>query len=334
MNRVFIIAEAGVNHNGNIDIAKRMIDSAAVADVDAVKFQTFRAEYLVSKSAPKAEYQKNSTLRAESQLEMLKKMELDIDSHRILIDYCKEKNIEFLSSAFDLESVDLLNDLGLETFKIPSGEITNLPYLRKIGGLKKQVIMSTGMADMKEVKDALGILIEAGTKKKDITVLHCNTEYPTAIEDVNLLAMLTMKKELGVEVGYSDHTLGIEVPIAAVALGAKVIEKHFTLDRNMEGPDHKASLEPARLGAMVRAIRDVEKALGGGIKNPSVSELKNKAITRKSVVALRDIKKGELFTDENIIPKRPGMGISPMDWDSIINRRAKRDFQCDEMIEL
>jgi len=334
MNRVFIIAEAGVNHNGNIDIAKRMIDSAAVADVDAVKFQTFRAEYLASKSAPKAEYQKNSTLRAESQLEMLKKMELDIDSHRILIDYCKEKNIEFLSSPFDLESVDLLNDLGLETFKIPSGEITNLPYLRKIGKLKKQVIMSTGMADMKEVKDALGILIEAGTKKKDITVLHCNTEYPTAIEDVNLLAMLTMKKELGVEVGYSDHTLGIEVPIAAVALGAKVIEKHFTLDRNMEGPDHKASLEPARLGAMVRAIRDVEKALGGGIKNPSISELKNKAITRKSVVALRDIKKGELFTDENIIPKRPGTGISPMDWDSIINRRAKRDFQCDEMIEL
>jgi len=334
MNRVFIIAEAGVNHNGNIDIAKRMIDSAAVADVDAVKFQTFRAEYLASKSAPKAEYQKNSTLRAESQLEMLKKMELDIDSHRILIDYCKEKNIEFLSSPFDLESVDLLNDLGLETFKIPSGEITNLPYLRKIGKLKKQVIMSTGMADMKEVKDALGILIEAGTKKKDITVLHCNTEYPTTIEDVNLLAMLTMKKELGVEVGYSDHTLGIEVPIAAVALGAKVIEKHFTLDRNMEGPDHKASLEPARLGAMVRAIRNVEKALGGGIKNPSISELKNKAITRKSVVALRDIKKGELFTDENIIPKRPGTGISPMDWDSIINRRAKRDFQCDEMIEL
>jgi len=334
MNNVFIIAEAGINHNGSIDIAIQLIDAAKKAGVDAVKFQTFRAEHLVSISAPKADYQKNNTTRDESQLEMLKKLELDADSHRILIDYCRKKDIEFLSSPFDLESVDLLNELKLETFKIPSGEITNIPYLRKIGSLNKQVIMSTGMADMKEVRDALDTLLIAGTNKEKITILHCNTEYPTVVEDVNLLAMLTLKKELGVEVGYSDHTLGIAVPIAAAALGAKIIEKHFTLNRNMDGPDHKASLEPAELKVMVSAIRDIEKALGNGVKKPSLSETRNKAITRKSIVALRDIKKGELLTEENMISKRPAIGISPIDWDTIINTSAKRDFQRDEIIEL
>lgn len=334
MNKVFIIAEAGVNHNGSIDIAKQLIDAAKNAGTDAVKFQTFRTENLVSIFAPKAEYQKNNTIKDESQFEMLKKVELDINSHRILIDYCRKKGLEFLSSPFDLESVELLNELGLEIFKIPSGEITNLPYLRRIGSLNKKVIMSTGMADMKEVKDALEILLDSGTKKENITVLHCNTEYPTAVEDVNLLAMLTLKKELKVEVGYSDHTLGKEIPIAAAALGARIIEKHFTLNRNMDGPDHKASLEPNELKAMVTAIRKIEKALGNGVKNPSPSEAKNKLTTRKSVVAQRKIKKGELLTEENIISKRPAVGINPMNWDSIINTSAKRDFRRDEIIEL
>jgi N,N'-diacetyllegionaminate synthase len=331
-HKTFIIAEAGVNHNGSIDIAKQLIEAAKDADVNAVKFQTFRAEHFVSISALKAEYQKNYTIESESQLEMLKKLELDVNSHRMLIEYCRKKNIEFLSSPFDLESVDLLYELGLETFKIPSGEITNLPYLRKIGKLKKKIILSTGMANLEEIENALNVLVNTGTPKEIITVLHCNTEYPTALEDVNLLAMLTMKTELDVEVGYSDHTLGIEIPIAAVALGASVIEKHFTLDKNMEGPDHKASLDPDELKQMVRAIRLIEKAMGDGIKKSSQSEQKNKPVVRKSIVAVKDISKGEVFTEENITTKRPGIGISPMMWDEVIGQRANKDYKQDDLI--
>ena len=333
MKKIFIIAEAGVNHNGSLKIAQKMIDAAVDAGADAVKFQTFKAEKVVSKYAQKAEYQKKATTVDESQLEMIKKLELDAATHRILIDYCTKKNIRFLSSPFDFESIDLLNELGLNLFKIPSGEITNLPYLRKIGALKKEIILSSGMADLGEIKDALAVLIGAGTKLKDITVLHCNTEYPTPIEDANLKAMLTIKAAFpGVNIGYSDHTLGIEIPVAAVAMGATIIEKHFTLDKNMEGPDHKASLEPNELKAMVHAIRNVEKALGSGIKIPSHSELKNKPIARKSLVAARSILKGELFTEDNLTVKRPGTGISPMRWDEVIGKQASKDYQQDELI--
>lgn len=334
MNKVFIIAEAGVNHNGSVDIAKKMIDVAAVAGVDAVKFQTFKAEKVISRYAPKAEYQKATTGEADSQMEMVKALELDYNQHVDLLNYCREKGIPFLSTPFDLESIDLLNSLGLETFKIPSGEITNLPYLRKVGKLQKSIILSTGMAEMEEIEDALTELVGAGTAKEKITVLHCNTEYPTPYEDVNLLAMHSIKKAFGVNVGYSDHTLGIEVPIAAVALGAKVIEKHFTLDKTMSGPDHKASLEPEELSTMVRAIRNIEKALGDGIKRPSKSEIKNKPIARKSIVAAMEIKCGEPFNEENITAKRPGTGISPMEWDKVIGKKAIRDFREDELIEI
>ena len=298
-NRVFIIAEAGVNHNGSVEIAKRMVEASSASGADAVKFQTFKAERIVSKSA-------------SSQLDMLKKLELDVDAHEELIEFCRSKNILFLSSPFDLESISLLSNLGIEIFKIPSGEITNLPYLKEIGRLRKKVIMSTGMADLEEAKIALDALMKEGSSKKDITVLHCNTEYPTPVEDANLMAMLTMKEALKVNVGYSDHTLGIEVPIAAVALGATVIEKHFTLDRSMEGPDQAASLEPTEFKAMVSAIRNIEKALGNGNKRPSPSELKNRIIARKSIVALKCIEKGESFTAANITAKRPAKGISPM----------------------
>jgi N,N'-diacetyllegionaminate synthase len=332
--RTFIIAEAGVNHNGRIDLAKRMIDAAVQAGADAIKFQTFTPEKIVSKKAPKAEYQKKTTDKEESQLEMLKKLALDADAHRELVGYCTKKGIMFLSTPFDLGSIDLLNDLGLEIFKIPSGEITNLPYLRKIGSLKKKIIMSSGMADMKEIDKAMQILIEGGASKRNITLLQCNTEYPTPFKDVNLLAMITMKNTLGVRVGYSDHTLGIEMPVAAVALGAKIIEKHFTLDRKMKGPDHKASLEPKELEAMVTAIRNVEIALGNGTKKPSPSDIKNRAIVRKSIVASREIKKGDIFTEKNITSKRPGTGISPMKWYDVIGRKAKRNFKADELITL
>ena len=278
-HKVFIIAEAGVNHNGSLELAKKMIDAAEEAGADAVKFQTFKAEKVVSRYAPKAEYQKKTTTAGESQLEMIKKLELDAAAHQTLIDYCKKRNIQFLSTPFDFESIDLLNELGLDIFKIPSGEITNMPYLRKIGSLKKEIILSTGMANLGEIEDALDVLTGAGTKLKDITILHCNTEYPTPMQDVNLKAMQTIKYAFpGIHVGYSDHTEGIEVSIAAVAMGATIIEKHFTLDKNMEGPDHKASLEPDELKAMVNAIRNIEKALGNGIKKPSPSELKNKPI--------------------------------------------------------
>lgn len=332
--KVFIIAEAGVNHNGSIEIAKKMIDEAKRAGADAIKFQSFKAELLVSKKAEKAEYQKKLTDRNESQFEMIKKLELDEESQKQLFSYCKKKKINFLLSPFDLDSIDLLNKLGLGTFKIPSGEITNLPYLRKLGKLDKKIILSTGMADLGEIEDALDILIVSGTKKENITVLHCNTEYPTPFGDVNLKAMITIKNAFNIEVGYSDHTPGIEIPIAAVALGAVVIEKHFTLDKNMEGPDHKASLEPSELKAMVEAIRNIEKALGDGIKKPSKSEINNKPIARKSLVAIKEIKKAEIFTEENIGIKRPGNGISPMRWDEVIGKTAGKDFKIDDLIEI
>jgi len=334
MKRVFIIAEAGVNHNGSLDIAKKMVDAAVEAGADAIKFQTFQAAELVSKFAPKAEYQQKSTQSNESQLEMIKKLELDLPTHQELLNYCRTQGIKFLSTPFDMPSINLLNDLGLDIFKIPSGEIVTFPYLIKIGGLKKKVILSTGMADLGEIEDALDILIKAGTSKENITVLHCNAEYPSPMSDVNLLAMATIREAFKIKVGYSDHTLGIEVPIAAVALGATIIEKHFTLDRTMEGPDHKASLEPGELKAMVNAIRNIEAALGDGIKRTSPSEQKNKLIARKSIVASRFIKKGEIFSEENISVKRPGSGISPVFWDSVIGRRASKDFQEDELIEI
>jgi N,N'-diacetyllegionaminate synthase len=331
---VFIIAEAGVNHNGSLELAKKLVDKAKEAGADAVKFQTFKTENVVSKNAKKAEYQVENTGSDESQYEMIKKLELGFDEFIELKNYCDKKEIMFLSTPFDDESIEFLYSLGLEIFKIPSGEITNLPYLRKIGSLNRKVILSTGMSDLGEIEDALDVLISAGTKKENITVLHANTEYPTPFEDVNLKAMQTIACAFGVKVGYSDHTLGIEVPIAAVAMGASVIEKHFTLDRNLPGPDHKASLEPNELKAMVEAIRNIEKALGDGIKKPSKSESKNIEIARKSIVAKRDIKRGEKFTEENLTVKRPGNGISPMRWDEIIGKTAVKNYKKDEQIRL
>lgn len=333
MDKVFIIAEAGVNHNGNLDTAIQLINVAVDAGADAVKFQTFKAENLASRFAPKAEYQKRSTNPNESQLNMLKALELDYHAHKRLMAHCKDMKIKFLSTPFDPESVLLLYKLGLEIFKIPSGEITNRPYLEKIGKLKKEVFLSTGMADLGETEDALNILIDAGTQKENITVLHCNTEYPSPYMDVNLRAMLTIKEAFKINVGYSDHTLGIEVPIAAVALGATVIEKHLTMDKNMSGPDHRASLEPNEFKNMVKAIRNIQMALGNGIKQSSPSELKNKITARKSIVAFNNIKQGEIFTEENVAVKRPGTGISPMEWNKIIGKTAQREFQKDEFIE-
>ena len=332
MNKVFIIAEAGVNHNGSIELAKKLIDVAVEAKVDAVKFQTFKAENLVSKNAQKADYQKETTNKEESQFDMIKKLELDVNTHKELISYCRSKNIMFLSTPFDHDSIELLNDLGLEIFKIPSGEITNFPYLRHIGKLGKKVILSTGMADIGEIEDALDILIETGTKKENITVLHANTEYPTPMEDVNLKAMITIGNTFDIAFGYSDHTLGIEIPTAAVALGASCIEKHFTLDKNMEGPDHKASLESDELKAMVKAIRNIELALGSSIKKPSKSEIPNMQIARKSIVVKTQIRKGEILTQDNITIKRPGNGINPMRWDEIIGTVASKDYIEDELI--
>ena len=333
MNEAFIIAEAGVNHNGSIDFAKKLIDAAADSGANAVKFQTFKAEKLVSKNAEKAKYQKeNINDGDDSQFNMLKKLELDVDTHRELISYCKQKNIMFLSTPFDPDSIELLNDLGLEIFKIPSGEITNLPYLRHIGSLNKKVVLSTGMADIGEIEDALDVLMLAGTKKENITVLHANTMYPTPMEDVNLRAMVTIGNAFDIKYGYSDHTLGIEVDIAAVAMGASCIEKHFTLDKNMEGPDHKASLEPDELKAMVKAIRNIELALGSSVKKPSKSETPNIAVARKSIVANTEIKKGEILTEENITIKRPGNGINPMRWDEIVRTVATKDYKEDDLI--
>lgn len=331
MNRVFIIAEAGVNHNGSIELAKRLIDEAARVGADAVKFQSFRAEKLVTDAAQKADYQKETTGKAESQFEMLKKLELDYEKHRELMDYADKRKILFLSSPFDPESIDLLDELGLSLFKIPSGEITNYPYLVKIARLEKKVILSTGMADLGEVEDAIEVLESNGCK--DITILHCNTEYPTPMADVNLLAMKTMEKAFGLPVGYSDHTLGIEIPVAAAAMGASVIEKHFTLDKTMPGPDHRSSLEPHEFSDMVLAIRNIELAMGDGRKKASSSEGKNKEAVRKSIVASREIKAGELLTEENLTVKRPGTGLSPMLWNQVIGRKAFKEFKKDECIE-
>lgn len=332
MKKVFIIAEAGVNHNGSSDIAKELIDAAVKAGADAVKFQTFKAANLVSKTAQKADYQKQTTDVEESQFEMIQKLELDVDAHKELISYCKHKNILFLSTPFDHESIELLHKLGLEVFKIPSGEITNLPYLRHIGSLNKRVILSTGMANLGEIEAAINVIMQAGSNRKNITILHANTEYPTPMEDVNLKAMVTIGNAFNTNYGYSDHTLGIEVPIAAVALGASIIEKHFTLDKNMPGPDHRASLEPHELISMIQAIRNIEQALGSTVKKPSPSETKNKSIARKSLVAKTSIKKGEFFTEENLTIKRPGTGISPMRWDEVIGTKAVNNYQEDDLI--
>ncbi len=333
--RIFIIAEAGVNHNGNLNSAIKMVDAACETGVDAIKFQTFSARNMVSKFAKKANYQKGLKDVTQSQLSMLTKLELDKKSHIKLMEHCAAMGILFLSTPFDVASVDLLNSLGLEIFKISSGDITNFPLLKKIGSFKKKIILSTGMCGLREIEDALLILLDADLSISDITLLHCNTEYPTPFEDVNLRAMLTMKNAFpGVKTGFSDHTLGIEVSIAAAALGAKVIEKHFTLDRTFEGPDHSSSIEPNGLKEMVQEIRNVERSLGTGIKRPSKSELKNIIAARKSIVAKKDIKKGELFTEENIDIKRPGSGISPMEWPKVIGIKAIKDFQHDELIIL
>lgn len=333
MNHTLIIAEAGVNHNGSIEMAKQLIDAAAVAGVDYVKFQTFKAEKLVTKDAKQAEYQQRNAAE-DSQYAMLKKLELTPRQHEELITYCMQKGVRFLSTAFDLESIEYLHSLNLGLWKIPSGEITNYPYLKRIAQYGEPVIMSTGMCSMGDVEQALNVLLRNGLTKEQISLLHCNTEYPTPMQDVNLKAMLQLRDEFGIKVGYSDHTKGIEVPIAAVALGAEVIEKHFTLNRTLPGPDHKASLEPNELKAMVDAIRNIEQALGNGQKHVSASEEKNMAIARKSIVAAKDIKRGELLTEENLTTKRPGSGISPMRWEEVIGTKAIRDFAEDEQIEI
>ena len=332
--KTLIIAEAGVNHNGDIALAKQLIDAAATAGADIVKFQTFNANRLVTRTAKKANYQAQTTNSTESQHDMLRLLELTEAMHHELIAHCTLRNISFLSTGFDIESVDLLLSLGQECFKIPSGEITNLPYLRHIGQLGKTIILSTGMATMGDIEVAIEVLEQAGTPRSMLTVLHCTTEYPAPMAEVNLRAMQSINKAFDVAVGYSDHTEGIEVAIAAVAMGATVIEKHFTLDRNLPGPDHQASLEPLDLTAMVTAIRNIEVALGDGIKRLTPSEARNKPIVRKSLVASHHIKVGEIFTAENISIKRPGTGISPMQWDEVLGKKAHRDFMEDELIEL
>ena len=334
MNSVFIIAEAGVNHNGSLDIAYKLIDEAKNAGADAVKFQIFKAEDLTTKDNKMAEYQITNTSKLETQLEMLKRLELSFDDFLKLKIYCDKINIEFLSSPFDIESARFLYKIGLKKFKIASGEITNTILLREIGSYKKDVIMSTGMCYIAEVENALNILIENGTEKQNICILHCNTEYPTRFEDVNLLAMTTLENTFKVDVGYSDHTEGMEVPLAAVALGAKVIEKHFTLDRSMEGPDHKASMEPEEFRKMVSSIRNIEKCLGDGVKKPSESEKKNINLVRKSIVASKVIRKGEIFSESNLTVKRPGNGLSPFLWDKIIGKIAQKDYYTDEQIDI
>lgn len=335
-NHTIIIAEAGVNHNGSIELAKRLVDKAVEAGVDYIKFQTFKASKLVTKSAKQAEYQqRNIGKEGDSQYLMLNKLELSKADHEELIAYCKDRGISFFSTAFDFDSIEYLHSLNLGVWKIPSGEVTNYPFLKRVAQYNEKTILSTGMCDMEDVRAAVNALYRNGLSKENLILLHCNTEYPTPFEDVNLKAMDTLRSEFGVEVGYSDHTKGIEVPIAAVALGATVIEKHFTLDRNMEGPDHKASLEPDELKAMVCAIRNIEKVIAGdGTKHVSESERKNMAIARKSIVAACDIKAGDTLTEENLTVKRPGNGVSPMRWEEVIGMKAKRDFCEDELIEL
>lgn len=336
MSHTLIIAEAGVNHNGSIEMAKHLVEKAVEAGVDYIKFQTFKASKLVTKSAKQAEYQQRNIGSLEnSQYQMLKKLELSPEEHQILIDYCHQLGIKFFSTAFDFDSIEYLHSLGLGLWKIPSGEVTNYPFLKRIAAYNEKTILSTGMCDMDDVRAAVNALYKNGLSKENLILLHCNTEYPTPFEDVNLKAMDALRKEFGVEVGYSDHTKGIEVPIAAVALGATVIEKHFTLDRTLPGPDHKASLEPDELKAMVCAIRNIEKAVGGdGTKHVSESERKNIAIARKSIVAACDIKAGDVFTEDNLTVKRPGSGISPMRWEEVLGMKARRDYAEDELIEI
>jgi N,N'-diacetyllegionaminate synthase len=331
MGKVLVIAEAGVNHNGSMELAKEMVRKAKAAGVDYIKFQTFIPRQLVSKYAAKAEYQKETTGSQQSQLQMLEKLALTYDDFKELKGYCSEIGIGFISTPFDFESIDFLESLDMDFWKIPSGEVTNLPYLEKLGRTGRRVIISTGMCEIDEIDKAIKVLEENGTK--DITILHCNTEYPTPFEDVNLLAMNHLAKEFGKPVGYSDHTKGIEIPIAAVALGATVIEKHFTLDKNMEGPDHRASLEPDELKKMVDAIRNIELGLGDGIKRRTASEQKNYAVARKSIVAKTDIASGEIFTEENITVKRPGNGISPMKWHEVLGKRATHVYHEDELLD-
>lgn len=332
--QVLIIAEAGVNHNGDRGMAFSLVDAAAEAGADYVKFQTFQASGLVSFNAPKAEYQLRSTDAGQSQYEMLKQLELSREMHEELISRCRAKRIDFMSTAFDPASLDLLLALGIGIIKIPSGDLTNLPMLRRIGGIGIPVILSTGMANLGEIEAAIDILERSGLVRSQITVMHCSTEYPAPISEVNLKAMCAIREAFGVAVGYSDHTAGIEIAVAAVAMGATVIEKHFTLDRNLPGPDHRASLEPKELKEMVTAIRNVELALGDGIKRPGPSEIRNIKVARKSLVASQPIKAGEKFSFKNLTAKRPGTGVSPMRWDEVIGRVAKRDFAADELIEL
>lgn len=334
MEKTLIIAEAGVNHNGSIEIARQLIDVAAETGVDYVKFQTFSADRLVSKDALMAEYQQNNMHKATTQYEMLKKLELSPEQHKILIDYCAAKGVRFLSTAFDLESIDFLGGLHLGLWKVPSGEITNYPYLKRIADYHEPVILSTGMSVLEEILDAVNLLMDNGISKDMITILHCNTEYPTPMEDVNLHAMQYLKDNFKLKVGYSDHTRGIEVPIAAVALGAVVIEKHFTLSRSMEGPDHKASLEPEELKAMVASVRNIEKALGKYDKGVTYSEEKNILIARKSIVAACKIEEGEMLTEQNMTVKRPGNGLSPMKWPEVIGKVAAKVYMPDDLIEL
>jgi N,N'-diacetyllegionaminate synthase len=334
INRTTIIAEAGVNHNGDIELAKKLIHVASKAGVDFVKFQTFSADRQVTRIAKKANYQIEATDTTESQYEMLRRLQLSEAAHKELIECCKTLDIKFLSTGFDIESVNLLENLGQQCIKIPSGEITNLPYLYHVGSLNKEVILSTGMSTLGDIEAAINVLEEAGTPRGLVTVLHCTTDYPTPMVDVNLRAMKSIHEAFGVRVGYSDHTQGIEVAVAAVAMGATVIEKHFTLDRNLPGPDHKASLEPSELVAMVLAIRNIELALGDGIKRLTDGESKNKVVARKSLIASKDIRAGEVFSLENIVIKRPGSGISPMRLEDILGKPAKRNFLKDELIEL
>lgn len=332
IDKTFIIAEAGVNHNGSLECARQLVDIAAESGADAVKFQTFISEKCISLWADKAEYQKSTTNASESQLDMVKKLELSFDEFAELKRYCELKSIIFMSTPFDLDSADFLNQIGLDIFKIPSGEITNYPLIKKIGQFRKKVILSTGMSNLDEIREAIEVLREQGTK--NISLLHCNTQYPTPMTDVNLRAMLQLKDTFHLPVGYSDHTMGIEVPIAAVALGASIIEKHFTVSRDMEGPDHKASLEPNELKNMVEGIRNIEKALGTPEKKVTDSEEENISVARKSIIAAAPIKKGEIFTENNITVKRPGTGISPMKWREVLGKTAIKDFEVDELIHL
>ncbi len=334
IKKTIIIAEAGVNHNGNIKIAKKLIDVAAASGADIVKFQAFSANNLVTKSAIKAKYQKNKNNPSETQYEMLKKLELNFADNKKLVSYCKRKKIEFLSSPFDIESIKMLKLLKIKRFKIPSGEITNLPYLHEVAKNKKPIILSTGMATLEEVRKAISVIIKAGTPKNFITVLQCNTAYPTPPHDINLNAMLTIKKKLKVKIGLSDHSLGIEVPLAAVALGAKIIEKHFTLNKKLQGPDHKSSLEPKELKNMVNGIRKIEQAMGNGIKRPSSSELENISVARKSIVAFKKIKKGEIFTTKNLTTKRPGNGLSPMFFNHLLGKKSEKNFKENDKIRV